>query len=142
MQGSSLGPILFLCFINDFPSSTILKVYMFADDTTCLMAGTNIEELINLVNVEVQKMANWYRANRLAVNTSKSKYIIFHCKGKKINFIPQIFYNSNEIVYYIHVKCITMTVHDGDDDSDDDDDGDCGDVDDDDCHNESVYGSM
>ena len=46
MQGSSLGPILFLCFINDFPSSTILKVYMFADDTTCLMAGTNIEELI------------------------------------------------------------------------------------------------
>ena len=97
MQGSSLGPILFLCFINDFPSSTILKVYMFADDTTCLMAGTNIEELINLVNVEVQKMANWYRANRLAVNTSKSKYIIFHGKGKKINFIPQIFYNSNEI---------------------------------------------
>ena len=97
MQGSSLGPILFLCFINDFPSSTILKVYMFADDTTYLMAGTNIEELINLVNVEVQKMANWYRANRLAVNTSKSKYIIFHGKGKKINFIPQIFYNSNEI---------------------------------------------
>ena len=42
-------------------------------------------------------MANWYRANRLAVNTSKSKYIIFHGKGKKINFIPQIFYNSNEI---------------------------------------------
>ena len=96
LQGSILGPILFLCFINDFPLSTILKVFMFADDTTCLIAGKNLNDLITLANNEIHKMALWYRTNKMVVNTSKTKFIIFHSKGKKIKNITNLVYNSNE----------------------------------------------
>ena len=96
LQGSILGPILFLCFINDFPLSTVLKIFMFADDTTCLIAGKNLNDLITLANHEIQKMALWYRANKMMVNTSKTKFIIFHNKGKKIENVSNLIYNSNE----------------------------------------------
>ena len=96
LQGSILGPLLFLCFINDFPHSTILKSFMFADDTTCLISGKNLNELINLVNIEIQKIALWYRNNKMAVNTSKTKYIIFHSRGRTFDRVNDIFYNSND----------------------------------------------
>ena len=96
LQGSILGPTLFLCFINDFPNSTLLNVYMFADDTTCLCAGKDLNALINTVNTEIQKMAFWYRTNKMAVNISKTKYILFGPKGKNTLDIPPIFYNSND----------------------------------------------
>ena len=96
LQGSILGPLLFLCFINDFPNSTLLKIYMFADNTTCLMSGSNLNDLISLVNTEIQKMAIWYRSNKMVVNVKKTKYIIFHAKGKKVDNHPKIVYNCNE----------------------------------------------
>ena len=55
LQGSILGPILFLCFINDFPLSTILKTFMFAEDTTCLLSGKNIDDLITIMNMEIDQ---------------------------------------------------------------------------------------
>ena len=96
LQGSILGPLLFLCFINDFPNSTILKVLMFADDTTCLISGSNLDSLIAKLNTEINKMALWYRTNKMSVNVSKTKYIIFHSKGKKINHSLQVTYDCNE----------------------------------------------
>ena len=96
LQGSILGPILFICFINDFPRSTILKAFMFADDTTCLISGKNLNDIVNVLNTEIQSMALWYKSNKMAVNTSKTKYIIFHSKGKKVDKYPDIIYNNNE----------------------------------------------
>ena len=96
LQGSILGPILFLCFINDFPQSTILKTYMFADDTTCLFSGKNIDELVKLMNDEIHKIALWYRNNKMAINTSKTKYIIFHSKGRSVRQNIDLVYNLND----------------------------------------------
>ena len=47
----------------------------FADDTFSLQAGSNIMDLIQIVNSEINKMAVWFRANKLAVNINKTKYI-------------------------------------------------------------------
>jgi len=70
---------------------------MFADDTFSLEAGSDLNDLILAVNTEINKMAVWFRANKLAVNITKTKYIIFRMKGKKINDnIPDIIYNENE----------------------------------------------
>ena len=98
IQGSILGPILFLCYINDFYHATSLFSVLFADDTTCLARNKNLQELTTYVNVELQKIANWFRANKMAVNTAKTKFIVFRTHGKKIN--PEdcvVLYNSNEI---------------------------------------------
>ena len=85
LQGSILGPILFLCYINDLPGSTLLYTLLFADDTACLAAGNNLPELINYINTELNKMAVWFCANKMAVNAEKTKYIIFHTKNKRVD---------------------------------------------------------
>ena len=69
---------------------------MFADDTFSLKSDKNLTKLSNFINIELNKMAIWFRANKLAVNKTKTKFIIFRSKGKKIeNFTPVIF-DENE----------------------------------------------
>jgi hypothetical protein len=98
IQGSTLGPILFLCYINDFWNASTLFSLLFADDTTSLAKGKVLIELVEYVNTELQKIALWYRANKMAINTSKTKYIIFRTHGKAVDPDQcRIVFNSNEI---------------------------------------------
>ncbi len=92
LQGTILGPLLFLCYINDLPLSTDLLTFLFADDTTCLATDTHLPSLINRVNLELQKLANWFRDNKIAVNTLKTKFILFHTKGKPVNIATNSFF--------------------------------------------------
>jgi hypothetical protein len=97
IQGSILGPILFLCYINDFWNATRLFTALFADDGTALGKGKNLAELTHFVNSELQKISDWFRSNKMAVNTAKTKFIVFRTRGKHINPADcQIVYNSNE----------------------------------------------
>jgi hypothetical protein len=98
IQGSILGPILFLCYINDIWRATSLFLLLFADDTAGLSKGGNLRELIDFVNTELQKVSNWLRANKMAVNIGKTKYIIFRTRGQIIEQnIPPVVFNDNEI---------------------------------------------
>ena len=97
IQGSTLGPLLFLCYINDFWSATSLFSVLFADDTSCLAKGNDLKELILYVNVELRKIANWFRSNKMVLNVSKTRFIIFRSHGKPIN--PEdcnVVYNSTD----------------------------------------------
>ena len=98
LQGSILGPILFLCYINDLPNCSTLLTFLFADDAQGLARGKNLPELLSVVNLQLRKWATWFRANKMKVNTSKTKYIIFHTKGKKIetNNINLVFDDNDE----------------------------------------------
>jgi len=97
IQGSTLGPLLFLCYINDFFTATTLFSVLFADDTTCLSKGKKLSELVPYVNQELQKIALWFKANKMAVNTAKTKYIIFRTQGKVINNNEcTLLFNNNE----------------------------------------------
>jgi hypothetical protein len=98
IQGSILGPILFLCYINDFYSATSLFSVLFADDTTGLGKGKNLRDLTLYMNSELQKIANWFRYNKMAINTAKTKFIVFRTRGKRID--PEdcnLVFNNNEI---------------------------------------------
>ena len=98
IQGSILGTILFLCYINDFYTCTTLFSTLFADDGSCLAKHKNLQILVNYVNTELQKIANWFLSNKMAINTSKTKFILFRTQGKQVDeSICKIFYNNNEI---------------------------------------------
>ena len=83
LQGSILGPILFLCFINDLHLATWLLTLLFADDTAVLDSDTDLRALITRINSELQKIANWFRTNKMSVNVGKTKYILFRPRGQK-----------------------------------------------------------
>jgi len=98
LQGSILGPTLFLCYINDIFKATKLATFLFADDTSCLAEHSNLNELISFVNIELQKLACLFKSNKMAVNISKTKYIIFRNKGKNIDpNCPPVVFNNNDI---------------------------------------------
>ena len=72
LQGSILGPLLFLCFINDLPTITNLLTLLFADDTAGLKSGFNLDELITEVNIEPDK-GIVYDENEMGMPRNESK---------------------------------------------------------------------
>jgi hypothetical protein len=99
LQGSILGPILFLCFINDLPNCIDMLALLFADDTAGLLSGPELQPLIAKANLELQKLSMWFRANKMAVNAKKTKYIIFKQKGKRVEIGENegVVFNNNDI---------------------------------------------
>ena len=89
-QGSILGPLLFLINTNGlFRSSSKLTPLMFADDTNSFISNSNIGNLFEIMNKELRKVANWFKANKLSLNISKTKYSLFHSTRKRKD-IPNI----------------------------------------------------
>ena len=77
-QGSILGPLLFLIYVNDiFNSSSILNFTMFADDTTVIASHKNMNDLIDMLNLELVNVSSWFKCNKLSLNISKTNCMHF-----------------------------------------------------------------
>ena len=98
-QGSILGPLFFLLYINDIiNTSTILQLILFADDTNVFVSHKDKDCLTNILNAELNKLSLWFRANRLSLNLKeKNKFIVFKPCQKRTNQTIQLLINSQKI---------------------------------------------
>jgi len=93
--GSSLGPFLFLVYINDLALASEFNVRIFVDDTKLTMVSDNHLSLQTKVNCEIQKIDNWLKSKKLSLNYNKTEYMIVTRKKEKCNFRINI--GGNEI---------------------------------------------
>ena len=85
-QGSILGPLLFILYINDLPNaSELTDPLLFADDTSIFYSHSNPNCLESVLNDELQNIDVWPKWNKLSVNIKKTNYVIFKPRQKKFN---------------------------------------------------------
>ena len=107
-QGSVLGPILFLIYINDISNIfSKSKTLLFADDMTLYLIGPSPEELINTANQELQKLHQWSVCNRLTINTDKTYFMLF--TNKNNFYLPDLELNNCKIARTDHLKFLGVT---------------------------------
>ena len=110
-----MGPLLFIIYVNDITAaSDIFNCTMYADDTT-LSTSINCSENNNncdLINSELSKINEWLIVNKLSLNTSKTKYMLFHMPQKKIVYPRLIIANKEtESVEQFNFLGITLDHH-------------------------------
>ena len=113
-QGSILGPLLFLVFVNDLENSTkLLDPIMFADDTNFFYTNKNIKVLFETVSKELRYVNEWFLANKLSLNAGKTKYLFFHkpsaCDSIPLR-LPTITFNNIEIKRESSVKFLGVLI--------------------------------
>jgi hypothetical protein len=82
-QGSSLGPLLFLIYINDLPNClNHTTARMFADDTIISYAFDSAKELQNVINTELKGLNDWLTTNKLSLNIVKTEFMVVGTENK------------------------------------------------------------
>jgi retron-type reverse transcriptase len=84
-QGSVLGPLLFLLYINDLHTSIkFATVYHFADDTNLMLINKSLKKINKHINHDLANLVQWLRSNKLFLNSNKTELIIFKSNKTKI----------------------------------------------------------
>ena len=112
-QGSIMGPLLFIIYVNDLPNVVPkLKSILFADDTTLFSSGNDIIRVALELNTELDKLAKWFTSNKLSLNIKKTHYILFSLSSVIKNTQIDVKINENSIEKVSSTKFLGIYIDD------------------------------
>ena len=110
-QGSILGPLFFLLYINDMINvSNTLFLILFADDSNAFIIGKNINHIIHQLNDELHKLTEWLVANRLTLNLKKTHYVIFSSAKNNKHIYDDLIINNKVIDRVVSTKFLGVII--------------------------------
>lgn len=110
-QGSILGPLLFLLYVNDIPNaSRSLSFVLFADDTNIFLSHPDLQTLTHTLNTEMNHVTNWFKANKLSLNVSKTNFIHFKTTKKTVSHNINITIDNTNITPVDSTKFLGVTI--------------------------------
>ena len=110
-QGSVLGPLLFLIYINDLHNAIKYSTTRhFADDTCLLISNTSLKQLKKHLNLDLKFLTAWLKANKISLNASKTEILIFKHPNKPINYDPKISLDGKRIYPSKYVKYLGILI--------------------------------
>ena len=110
-QGSILGPLLFLIYINNLSKVIIFSsVHHFADDTNILYASSSLKDINKKFNHDLSNLVQWLRANKILLNISKTEIIIFKSHSKQITKHLNFRLSGQKIIPKNHTKYLGIII--------------------------------
>ena len=110
-QGSILGPLLFLVYVNDLCNvSSIVECLLYADDTSLYVTGSNINEMIQCMNNELERIVQWLNVNKLTLNVQKTEFIVFAPGRKDVETSENVIVNGNMIERVNEIKFLGIFI--------------------------------
>ena len=115
-QGSILGPLLFIIYMNDIPEvSTFFKFILYADDTSLLnslsISLNSYDPDMHTINLELSRIYDWLAVNKLSLNLRKTKYMHFHHHNKKLPNNISLQIDSTEIERVTNFIFLGVTIN-------------------------------
>ena len=107
-QGSVLGPLLFLIFINDIPKYPNTEISLFADDTAITAKSYRIDTIVNRLNKAAQKIFKYFKYWKIQLNTDKTEAILFTKRRPITN--ETVCINNTNIEWSSHAKYLGLNL--------------------------------
>ena len=110
-QGSVLGPLLFLLYINDLYKCVKFSTPRhFADDTNLLFINSSLKQMKKHINIDLALLSSWLRANKISLNVSKTEVLIFRHPNKPINYDLRIKLDGKRLYPAKYVKYLGILI--------------------------------
>jgi hypothetical protein len=112
LQGSMLGPVLFLLYINDLPLNILeSRTVLFADDTNILVSEENLNTIQFKLNSVMKDIQTWFTSNGPIVNAEKALAISFHTMQNKKPTLPHVLFEGRDIPYNTAIKFLGVHIN-------------------------------